>query len=299
MTVTTSVDLSRLPPPEVVETLAYEQIFAEMMADLVTRSENDVPFTALVESDPAYKVLQVAAYREMLLRARVNDAAKSVLLAFAVDGTLDNLAAFYGVKRLTLDPGDPDRSIAPTMESNDDLRRRVTLAPSGYSVAGPDDAYIFLALSASGLVLDAKPTSPSPGEVVVSVLSRTGDGTASAELLATVQAELSAKTKRPLTDHVTVQSAEIIPFQIIGKRYTFGGPDSDLVLEASDDSLAKYLAESKKLDRDITLDGIYAAIRVPGIQRTDLTSPTANIVISGTQAAHCTLIDLVYGGIDE
>ena len=163
MTVTTSVDLSRLPPPEVVETLAYEQIFAEMIADLVARSENDGQFTALVESDPAYKVLEIATYREMLLRARVNDAAKSVLLAFAVDGTLDNLAAFYGVKRLTLDPGDPDRSIAPTMESNDDLRRRVTLAPSGYSVAGPDDAYIFLALSASGLVLDAKPTSPSPG----------------------------------------------------------------------------------------------------------------------------------------
>jgi len=296
MTVTTSVDLSRLPPPEVVETLAYEQIFAEMLADLIAR---DPSFTALVESDPAYKILQVAAYREFNLRQRVNDAAKSVLLAFAVKGTLDNLAAFYGVTRLTLDPGDPSLGISPTVESDDDLRRRVTLAPSGYSVAGPDDAYIFLALSASGLVLDAKPTSPTPGKVVVSVLSRIGDGTADDDLLALVTSALSAKTKRPLTDHVTVQSAQIVPFAIVGTRYTFGGPDSELVLAASDKNLAAYLADSKKLDRDITLDGIYGALRVPGIQRTDLISPSANVVISGTQAAHCTSIALAYGGIDE
>lgn len=333
MTVTTSVDLSRLPPPDVVDTLSYEQIFAEMLAYLIALNPAGTVFTALVESDPVYKILQVAAYREMLLRQRVNDAAKNVMLAYATKAFLDNLAAFYGVTRLTIDPGDPDKAIPPTMEEDDDLRRRCTLAPSGYSVAGPDDAYIFHALSASGSVLDAKPTSPTPddikalvlqvlaehaaapalvtdmsdaldgadwpGDVLVSVLSRDGDGTASPALIATVQAELSAKTVRPLTDHVSVRSAEIVPFDIVGTRYTFGGPDSDLVLAASDDSLAAYLAESKKLARDITLDGIYAAIRVPGIQRTDLTSPTANIVISGSQAAHCTRIDLAYGGIDE
>lgn len=296
MTVTTSVDLSRLPPPEVVETLAYEQIYSEMLADLSAR---DPAFTAPVESDPVCKVLQGAAYRETILRQRVNDAAKNVMLAYAIGAFLDNLAAFYGVGRLTIDPGDPSRAIPPTLESDDDLRRRITLAPSGYSVAGPDDAYIFHALSASGSVLDAKPTSPSPGEVVVSVLSRTGDGTADAGLLATVEAALSAKTVRPLTDHVTVQSAEIVPFAIVGTRYTFGGPDSNLVLQESDRRLAAYLADARRLDRDIPLSALYAAMHCDGMQRIVLTSPAADIAIGGTQAAHCTSIDLAYGGIDE
>ncbi|HEV2682649.1 MAG TPA: baseplate J/gp47 family protein [Rhodanobacter sp.] len=296
MTVTTSVDLSRLPPPEVVETLAYEQIFNEMLADLIAR---DSEITALVESDPAYKILQVAAYREMILRQRVNDAAKNVLLAYATKAFLDNLAAFYGVTRLTIDPGDPDHAIAPTMESDDDMRRRCAIAPSGYSTAGPDDAYIFHALSASGSVLDAKPTSPTPGAVVVSVLSRTGDGTADTALLATVNAALSAQTVRPLTDHVTVQSAAIVPFAIAGTRYTFGGPDSGLVLAESDRRLAAYLADARRLDRDIPLSALYAALHCDGIQRIVLTSPAADIAISDTQAAHCTSIALAYGGIDE
>ena len=82
------------------------------------------------------------------------------------------------------------------MESDADFRRRIILAPEGYSVAGPEGAYIFHALSADPDVLDASATSPTPGEVVVTVLSRTGDGTAPPELLATVEAAGSADDVR-------------------------------------------------------------------------------------------------------
>jgi phage-related baseplate assembly protein len=75
----TAVDLSQLPAPAVVEAISFEQIFAEMLADLRVRDDT---FTALTESDPSYKVLQVAAYREMLLRQRVNDGAKAVMLPY-------------------------------------------------------------------------------------------------------------------------------------------------------------------------------------------------------------------------
>jgi len=292
----TAVDLSRLPAPAVVEALSFEQIFADMLADLAAR---DASFTALVESDPAYKLLQVCSYRELLLRQRVNDAAKGVMLAYAQKGDLDNLGALLGVTRLQLDPGDPSHSIQPTMESDPDYRRRITLAPEGFSVAGPEGAYIYHALSADPDVLDASATSPSPGEVVVSVLARSGDGSAPQATLDAVAERLSSASVRPLTDHVTVQSAAIVPFAIIGTRYTFAGPDSAVVLAASDAGLAAYLDESHRLGRDITLSGLAAAITVPGIQRVDLTAPAANIAIDRTQAAHCTGIDLAYGGTDE
>ena len=76
----TSVDLSQLPPPDVVETLDFETILAEMLADLRAR---DAVFDALVESDPAYKILEAAAYRETLIRQRVNEAARAVMLPSA------------------------------------------------------------------------------------------------------------------------------------------------------------------------------------------------------------------------
>ena len=84
----TAIDLSRLPPPDVVEALDFEGIFNRLRADFLTRYPE---FTAFVESDPAIKLLEVVAYSELVLRQRINDAARSVLIAYALGGDLDNL----------------------------------------------------------------------------------------------------------------------------------------------------------------------------------------------------------------
>ncbi|MEY2884438.1 MAG: hypothetical protein RL490_2162, partial [Pseudomonadota bacterium] len=226
----TAVDLSRLPAPQVVETLSFEAILAAMLADLRAR---DPAFTATVESDPAYKVLQVAAYRELLLRARINDAAKAVMTAYATGTDLDNLGALVGVQRLLLTAAVPETGTAAVYESDTDLRRRITLAPEGFSVAGPEGAYIFHALSASADVLDASVASPTPGQVVVTILARTAPGTAGAGLLAAVNARLNANDIRPLTDQVIVQSATIVNFTVTAAIATYAGPDAAVVLAES------------------------------------------------------------------
>ncbi|WP_342249652.1 hypothetical protein [Sphingomonas sp. OTU376] len=79
----TAVDLLRLPVPSVIEELSYEQILAGWLVDFegLFGPEDPEVFDALVESDPAMRVLQVAAYREFLMRGRVNDAAKAVMPA--------------------------------------------------------------------------------------------------------------------------------------------------------------------------------------------------------------------------
>jgi len=290
----TAVDLSRLQAPNVVEALSFETILAGMLADLVAR---DPTFTALVESDPAMKILEVCAFREMLLRQRVNDAARSVMVAFALGEDLDHLAAGFRVFRLVLDEGDEETP--PTYESDDDLRRRVVLAPEGYSVAGPEGAYVFHALSADADVLDASVISPDPGEVVVTVLSRIGDGTAAGPLLTTVTAALNDEDVRPLTDQVTVQSATIIDFTIEAEVFTFIGPDAGVVLEQGLARLDEYLANSKKLGRDVTRSGIIAALTVEGVQDVVITSPAANVACDRTEAANCTAIDVTHGGVGE
>ena len=294
----TAVNLSQLPAPDVVETLDFEEILAAMVADLQSR---DPSFTALVESDPAYKIMQVAAYRELILRQRINEASRSVMLAYAMGSDLDQIGANFNVVRLMLDPGNPNAvpPVPPIMEADIDFRRRIQLSFEGFSTAGPEGAYIFHALSASADVKDASAISPNPGEVLVSVLSRIADGAATPEMIAAVDATLSDEEVRPLTDMVTVQSATIVTYQITADLYFFRGPDSGPVMQQAQKAAEAYAKEQHRLGADITLSGIYAALHQPGVQRVELTSPAATIVIDETSAAFCTAITLNNGGIDE
>jgi phage-related baseplate assembly protein len=298
MSAFTQIDLSTLPAPDVIEELNFETIFAAMLADLQAR---DPVFNALLESDPAYKILEVAAYRELLLRQRVNDAARAVMLAYATGADLDQLGALLGVLRLVIDEGDAEAvpPVPQVLESDTEFRRRIQLSLEGFSVAGPRGAYIFHGLSADANVLDISATSPTPGNVLITVLSRIGNGVASAPLLASVNAALNSDSIRPLTDQVTVQSASIVNFTVAAGLYVYPGPDSSVVLTKALAALNAYISQVHKIGQDVTLSGIYAALHQPGVQRVNLTQPTANVVISATQASFCTSINVTVAGTDE
>ena len=294
----TQIDLSTLTAPNVVEALDFETIFSAMLADLQAR---DPSFTALVESDPAYKILEVAAYREVLMRQRVNDAARATMLAYALGADLDQIGALFGVPRLVITPANPSAvpPVAAVMESDADFRRRIQLALEGFSTAGPEGAYVFHALGASGDVLDASATSPSPGQVLISVLSRTGNGAASAGLIAAVNTALNADNVRPLTDSVTVQSASIVNYTVTASIYTYPGPDSAAVMAAANAALTEYIDSMHRIGKDVTRSGIFAALHQPGVQRVNLTAPASDVAISATQASWCTAKTITYAGTDE
>lgn len=294
----TAIDLSRVPAPQVVQTLSAEQILAEMLDDLLARHPE---FTALLESDPAIKLLEVAAYRELLLRQRINEAAQAVMLPYALGTDLDILGSLFNVERLVIDAGDPTAipPVAATYESDSDFRYRIQLSLEGLSTAGPEGAYIYHALSASGQVLDASAISPTPGQVLVTVLSRIGNGVASPELQATVYAAINAESVRPLTDYVQVQSATITEYAIAATLYFYAGPDREVVLANAQAAAEAYAEAQHRLGRDVTLSGLYAALHQPGVQRVELTSPAANIVVGRQGATYCTGITLHDGGLDE
>jgi phage-related baseplate assembly protein len=291
-----TLDLSSLPPPDLIEQLSFDDVLARMVADVQARLP---AFDATVDSDPAVIVLQVAAYHLQIHRAAVNDAARQLMVASATGSNLDQLAALVRVQRLTIDEGDPARGIPPRLESDAALRQRITLGPEGFSVAGPELAYVFHAKSADGAVRDASATSPVPGEVLVSVLARDGDGTAPGDLLAKVAAIVNSDSVRPLGDLVRVASGEIRRFELSARLVTFSGPDIDLVLSAARASLDAYLSGSRLLGRDITRSGIYAALHVPGVMRVEILSPASDVVCDATQAAYCTNITLTHGGYDD
>lgn len=296
----TAIDLSRLPVPDIIGELDYEAVLAALIADYQTRFPD---FSATVESEPVIKLLEVAAYRETVLRAQFNARAKGAMIAYAAGTDLDNLAALYAVTRLELAPADPGTGAAAQMESDEALRARILLAPDSFTVAGPASAYIFHALSASGAVLDASATSPEPGEVVVAILARPDEanpsGAASPELVALVGDVLSADTVRPLTDHVVVQSAEISPFAIDAALTLFAGPDANLIRDTAIASLDSWLAANRRLGRDVPRSALIAALHVAGVQRVNLIAPAADIVIAPTGAAYAETISVTVVGTDE
>lgn len=299
------IDLSQLPAPQIVDVTDFETLLAERKAEFVALHPKDeqeaVMRTLELESEPVTKLLQENAYRELLLRQRINEAAQAVMVAYAMGGDLDQIAANYNVKRLTVTPADYDAvpPVAAVMESDEALRLRVPAAFEGLSVTGPTAAYEFHARSADGRVADASATSPAPAEVVLTVLSREGDGTAEKDLLDVVEKALNSENVRPVADRLTVRSAEIIPYRVEATIFLYPGPEAEPVMAAAKASLQKYIASQTRLGRDIRRSAIFAALHVEGVQRVELASPLADVVLNKTQAASCTHWSVTNGGTDE
>ncbi|AOJ20407.1 MULTISPECIES: baseplate J/gp47 family protein [Burkholderia cepacia complex] len=297
----TPIDLSQLPSPDVVETLDYETLLAARKARLVSlypaAEQAEIAATLALESEPLVKLLQENAYRELVLRQRVNDAARAVMLAYAVGTDLDHLAALFGIRRLTISPADPEHDLAAVMESDADLRARTQLAPQSFSVAGPEGAYVSHARNADGRVLDASAISPAPCEVLVTVLARDGDGTATPALIDAVAAALQADDVRPLTDKVTVRGADILRYQVRARLVFFAGPDRAVALAQANRAMKQYTDSMHRLGMEVTLDGIYAAARAAGVQKVILESPLAGLPATKQQAPYCTGIELIDGGV--
>ena len=272
----TPIDLSKLPAPDVIETLDFETLLTDYISDFKAKNPD---YITLLESDPAIILMQVIAYREMLLRARINEAAKANMLAYATKGDLDNLAAFFGVERL-ID------------ETDERLRKRTQLALEGFSTAGPVGAYIFHSLSASNEVKSVSVKSPNPGEVLVTILSNIGDGTVNQNLIDTVSAKLNEDDIRPLTDLVSVQGAEIINYQVEAVITVYSGPSSAVVETEANDALQKFISDRHEISRVIAISGIYDALHVDGVKKVELISPLADVETTDEQAPYCSNISI-------
>ena len=266
----TAIDLSKLPAPKVIEELSYETIFQDILSDFL---EKNPSYSTLLESDPAMILLEVCAYRELLLRNRINEAAKATMLAYATGSDLEHLAASLRVQKLE-------------GESDDQLRQRVQLAPEAFTNAGSVGAYTFHALSASSDIKSVSVKSPDPGEVLVTILSKTGDGTASEELIDAVLEKLSEEDVRPLTDQVSVQSAEIINYSVEAVITVYSGPSSAVVETEARAALDKFLDERHAIEKLVAVSGIYDALHVDGVKKVQLIHPTSDVVTTDEQAAY-------------
>lgn len=309
-------DLSYLSAPDVLEHLDYEALLGDRKSELnalmplVIENGQPVLKTAQLietdsekfwkiplnneagmyyldlESDPATRILQADTYRELLIRQRINEAAVSVMVAYAQQNDLDVLAINYGTTRLIITPATD--KLPAVMESDERLRKRTLLAIEGYARGGSIGWYMFNAMSASALVKDASVISPVPCEVVITILSRDGDGKASEELLNTVRAYIDGKYTRVLGDIVTVQSAEIVHYSVTADIKMYPGPSTEAILAQINANWLKYRTKSEAIGHSIFDSAIDSVLHQPGVYHAEIISPVLPITISDYQAPFCT-----------
>ena len=293
----TAIDLSLLAPPDVVKTIQFETILQELLDKFYQEMRVIQPdYPDLLESDPAMKLAEVAAYREMLVRQDANDQARSVLLAYAEGADLDHKAAERNLQRRLISPA--TESSPAVYESNESLRKRVQLAPEGQTTAGSEGSYIFHGLNADPRVKDIYPYAPldedenPTGICNIYVLSNERTGEASEDLLNVVSAALNAKSIRPLTDRPIVYSASILNYSIEAEIFVDEGPDENIILSSCYKAAEEYTKKVHSFNDGISLSGIYQALHQPGVSRVNLISPAGNIDTSLGQVAYCTGINI-------
>lgn len=181
-------------------------------------------------------------------------------------------------------------------EEDEPYIERIILAPESFSTAGTEGGYIYHARAAHQDIVDVAvrggeqdPAVPD-GEVWVYPLTKTG--LPSAELLALVQANISPKKKRPLTDKVSAKLPVEVPFVLDASLELYEDADEETTLAAAQAAAVAYTATLRaRMGVDIVPEQIIAKLQVSGVYRVHLASP-AYRTVEGHEWANCTEISL-------
>ena len=159
-------------------------------------------------------------------------------------------------------------------------------------MAGPDGAYRVHTLDADPRVKDVDVSSPVKGQVLLSILSFEADGTADAGLISVVQDYMSAKERRPLTDEVVVQSAQIGSYTVDADLYFSTGPSREVVMAAVTSAVQAYVDKQHRIGAEVAQSGLIAALHQPGVEKAVLNTPAAGVTAVANVAPYCTAITL-------
>lgn len=279
------LDITTLPAPAVIQEVDYEAILARQKAQFltewnalrVTYPELPAYDTLSIESDPVGIVTQAESYREMLLLARINEAARARLLAFAVGSDLDQLAAFYDVVR---QPNETDTR----------LKTRVILAIQGRSTGGPKERYKSIVMNADVRVesVEVYRVGRSP-LIYVAVYSTEPNGVASEGLLTIVREALENDNVQLVNDEFIVSSAVLNVVNIVANIWLLPDADEATVTRAAT-ALRDAWEVERALGRDLIREWWVSKLMISGVHK--VTAVTADVVVPPSQAASIGTITL-------
>lgn len=256
------IDLNTLPAPDVVEALNYETILATSKTDLANLLRQHLPAVddvLALESEPLTKLLEAFAIRELAYRARVNDAARAHLLAFAKGADLDHIAALVGVTRMD---GEADAR----------LGTRVQLRIAALASQGTREYYEYQAMTASLNVRAAMATSPLAGKVLLQLWCQ--DQAQAAATLAAVNAVLNSDAGRMLGVPITVAVAQPKAVNITANIYRTRNAPANLQ-QLLQTRLQEAFASMGDMSGTVARSYITTLLHVDGVDRVEYPDSTA------------------------
>lgn len=211
-----------------------------------------------------------------------------------IDILVDSLPYIKSVKNTETTTGGAD------IESDDALAERIFIAPSGYSVAGPDDAYEYYTKKYNQSITSVKVTSPKPTEVEIRFL--TGNGEIPTQTMINgLEGYLMDENIRPLTDKVTVLAPETMPFNI-SLTYYINKSDTakaESMQNAVNTAIREYIEwQTYTIGRDINPSELTKRIIAAGAKRTEVASPVFTKVTEDT-VARIGSQTITYGGLED
>lgn len=185
-------------------------------------------------------------------------------------------------------------------EDDENLSERIFLAPSSYSVAGPDGAYKYWVKTYNPSIKDVMVHSPTPGVVDIRFVLDDGNLPDQA-MIDGVTAFLRDGEKRPLTDHVQVAAPELRPYQV-RLKYWINRSDNN---KAS--AIQKTVEEAvvgfdhwqrAQIGRDINASMLIHMVMAAGAKRVEIEEPEFKSV-AATELAVMETAEVLYEGIED
>lgn len=186
-------------------------------------------------------------------------------------------------------------------ESDADLAERVYLAPSAYSTAGPEAAYIYHAKNYSPAIGDVAISSDqAAGRVDITFMMADGS-TPQTEVINGLQEYLRDANIRPMTDLVQVGAPTEVAYDI-ALTYYINRSDSGqavTIQNAVAAAVEAYTAWQRAIGRDINPSKLVALVMAAGAKRVEVTAPAFTAVSATAVAKLDGPAAVTYGGLED
>ncbi len=189
------------------------------------------------------------------------------------------------------------------VESDENFRERIQIAPESFSVAGPYGAYEYYARSAHQDIIDVAVIGPpfvEPGYVEIYPLMRGGE-LPSNEILEKVLEICNSDDIRPLTDYVSVHSPEIVSYNLNVKYFIdrANATQSTELQSAIENAVQNWITwQRSKLGRDLNPSELNHRMLAAGAKRTEINSPGFEVLGKSNIAIPST-VTIMFGGLED
>lgn len=186
------------------------------------------------------------------------------------------------------------------IEDDDTLKDRIYIAPSKYSVAGPEDSYRYWARTYNANITDALIFSDNPVDVTIEFIMKDGE-LPSESMVRGLQTYLANEQIRPLTDKVTVKAPDTVDYKI-NVKYFVNKSDLkkvDTIKAAVEKAVNDYVIwQRSKIGRDINPSQLIQMIVAAGAKRAEVTLPVFQVIGKANVAKLSNKV-VTYGGLED